>query len=83
MQPMKTETTIVAPVDEILMAVHLIYEDRGEGGILDEMPMLVALWEANRERAEWLLNRRHHVSELDSPLVEPPIVVPAKLRSHE
>lgn len=59
--------------DEILVAMELLVEDRGEGAWESEMPTLYRLWRDNRARARWLLERRHHIAQLDGPLIEPPI----------
>jgi len=67
---MVTETV---PVDEILVAMELLIEDRGDGAWEGEIPTLYRLWRSNKDRARWLLDRRHHVVELDGPLPEPPI----------
>jgi hypothetical protein len=52
------ETTVNVPLDEVLWAINLIVDDRGEG-IWEMMPTLFELWNSHRERAKHLSEAFH------------------------
>jgi hypothetical protein len=52
------ETTVNVPLDEVLWAINLIVDDRGEG-IWEMMPTLFELWNSHRERAKHLSESFH------------------------
>jgi hypothetical protein len=50
--------TVNVPLDEVLWAINLIVDDRGEG-IWEIMPTLFGLWNSHRERAKHLSESLH------------------------
>ena len=53
-----SETTVNVPLDEVLSAINLIVDDRGEG-IWEIVPTLFGLWNSNRDRAKLLSHSLH------------------------
>jgi hypothetical protein len=54
----RSPTTVNVPLDEVLSAINLIVDDRGEG-IWEIMPTLFQVWNSHRDRAKHLSESLH------------------------
>lgn len=70
---MSKPSSIQIPADEAIVAMNDVVSEHGERGLDEDLPTLFKLWDANRERARWLIDR-HHYDEYE--LVEPSLVIP-------
>ena len=49
---------VAVPIDEILIALALLIDVRGQSRVFDRMPTLQELWMRNQDRAQWLIGYR-------------------------
>lgn len=47
---------VVVPIDEVLIALALLIDVRGQSCVFDRMPTLQELWMRNQDRAQWLIS---------------------------
>jgi hypothetical protein len=68
--------TIRVPADEAIAAMQDVASKYGESGLDEDFPTLFKLWNANRQRAKWLVDKQFYDED---ELVEPPLVIPEGL----
>lgn len=54
----KQDPEVTVPIDEVLIAIALLIDVRGQSRVFDRMPTLQGLWMRNQERVRWLIGYR-------------------------